>query len=110
VVKTYGDRLNFYSGEGFRVIAARPESDSDVVVGSEITHADGSQPTHVDWRVRQRNGKLGVIDVVVEGISQSVTQRQEYTSIIQRNGGDIEPLLASMRQSLQQGQQQAQNP
>jgi len=110
VVKTYGDRLNFYSGEGFRVVASRPESDSDIIVGSEITHADGSQPTHVDWRVRQKNGKLGVIDVVVEGVSQSVTQRQEYTSIIQRNGGDIEPLLVSMRQSLQQSQQQAENP
>ena len=36
---------------------------------------------------RQSTGKLAVIDVVVEGVSQSVTQRDEYSSIIQRDNG-----------------------
>jgi phospholipid transport system substrate-binding protein len=105
VVKTYGDRLNLYSGEGFRVKSVRPESDMDSIVGSEITHADGSEPTKVDWRVRQKDGKLAVIDVVVEGVSQSVTQRDEYASIIQRDGGKIDGLLDLMRKQVQDQQQ-----
>jgi phospholipid transport system substrate-binding protein len=101
VIKTYGDRLTLYTGEGFLVTGARPESERDFYVTSQITHPDGSQPTAIDWRVRQRDGKLGVIDVVVEGVSLSVTQQQEYASVIQRSGGQINGLLDQMRQQLQ---------
>jgi phospholipid transport system substrate-binding protein len=100
VVKTYGSRMELYTGEGFSVIGVRPESEKDTIVTSNITHPDGSEPTEIDWRVRLRDGKLGVIDVVVEGVSLSVTQRQEYASVIQRNGGQIDGLLDLMRQQL----------
>jgi phospholipid transport system substrate-binding protein len=98
VLKTYGDRLNFYDGETFHVKGTRPESDKDTMVNSEIGHADGSAATKIDWRVRQEGGKMAIIDVVVEGVSQSVTQRQEYSSIIERDGGKIDGLLDLMRQ------------
>lgn len=102
VVKTYGDRMTLYTGEGFKVINQRDESEQDVIVVSNITHPDGSAPTVIDWRVRNRGGKLGVIDVVVEGVSLSVTQRQEYSAVLQNNGGQIEGLLDLMRQRLKE--------
>jgi phospholipid transport system substrate-binding protein len=102
VIKTYSDRFAIYTGEGFRVTGVRPESEKDTVITSEITHPDGSEPTEVDWRVRHKDGKLGIIDVVIEGVSLSVTQRQEYASIIQRDGGKLNGLLALMRQQLQE--------
>jgi len=101
VVKTYSDRFALYTGEGFRVRNSHPEGEKDFIVVSEITHPDGSTPTEVDWRVRQKDGKLGIIDVVVEGVSMSVTQRQEYAAVIQRNGGNIDALLDMMRQRTQ---------
>jgi phospholipid transport system substrate-binding protein len=100
VVRTYGDRMSLYTGEGFEVVSSRPESEKDTIVTSHITHPDGSQPTVIDWRLRQRNGKIGIIDVVVEGVSLSVTQRQEYASVIQRSGGKIDGLLDLMRQQI----------
>ncbi len=100
VVKSYGDRFSLYTGEGFTVVNVRPESEIDSTVNSLITHPDGSQPTTIDWRVRKKDGKLGIIDVVVEGVSLSVTQRQEYAAVIQRNGGQINGLLDVMRQEL----------
>ena len=106
VVKTYGDRLNLYSGEGFHVVGVRPESDEDSIVSSEITHADGSSPARVDWRVRNKGGKPAVIDVSVEGVSQSVTQRDEYSSIIQRDGGKLDGLIDLMKKQVQEQQSQ----
>lgn len=100
VVKTYSDRFAMYTGEGFKVRAVRPEGDHDFVVSSDITHPDGSPPTTVDWRLRQKNDKFGIIDVVVEGVSMCVTQRQEYAAVIQRNGGNIDALLDMMRARL----------
>lgn len=102
VVKTYSDRFALYTGEGFRVRSVTPEGERDYIVRSEITHPDGSPPTTVDWRVRQKEGKLGIIDVIVEGVSMSVTQRQEYSSVIERNGGNIDGLLEVMRKHLQE--------
>jgi phospholipid transport system substrate-binding protein len=101
VVKIYGDRLKFYSGESFHVTGLRQENDRDTIVSSEIDHPDGAQPTKIDWRVRQSDTKFAIIDVVIEGVSQSVTQRQEYSSIIQRDGGKIDGLLVQMRQQAQ---------
>jgi len=101
VLKTYGDRLSFYSGESFRVKNARQENDRDTVVNSEVLHPGGAAPTSIDWRVRQTDGKPLIVDVVIEGVSQTVTQRQEYSSIIQRDGGKIDGLLTLMRQRLQ---------
>ncbi len=104
VVKTYSDRFKLYTGEGFIVRNSRPEGTKDFIVNSDITRPDGSPATTVTWRVRQRDGKLGIIDVVVEGVSMSVTQRQEYSSVIQRNGGDIEALLSMMRDRVKSGE------
>ena len=81
---------------------ARAESEKDTIITSHITHPDGSEPTDIGWRVRKREGKLGVIDVVVEGVSLSVTQRQEYAAVIQNHGGDIAALLDMMRQQVQE--------
>jgi len=101
VIKTYSDRFALYTGEGFKVTGVRSESEKDSIVTSEITHPDGSEPTSVDWRVRKKEGKMGIIDVVVEGVSLSVTQRQEYASIIQQDGGKLDGLLALMRKQVE---------
>ncbi len=101
VLRTYGSRMALYTGEGFEVVGTRPESELDTTVLSQITHPDGSQATKIDWRVRQKDGKMGVIDVVVEGVSLSVTQKQEYASVIHNNGGRIDGLLQMMRKQVQ---------
>jgi len=45
VIKSYGDKLTLYTGEGFIVTGARAESERDFYVNSQITHPDGSPPT-----------------------------------------------------------------
>jgi phospholipid transport system substrate-binding protein len=102
VLKNYGDKLSFYSGQGFHVKGVRQENEKESIVSSEVIQNNGGQPTHIDWRVRPQNGKLLIIDVVIDGISQSITQRQEYTAIIQRDGGKMDGLIEQMRQSLKQ--------
>ncbi len=98
VVKIYGDRLALAPGASFGVRAARPESDHDFIVASEVQRAQGP-PVRIDWRVRQKGDRYAILDVVVDGVSLSVTQRQEYTAIIQKSGG-VEGLLDRMRQRL----------
>ncbi|MEJ0063401.1 MAG: ABC transporter substrate-binding protein [Alphaproteobacteria bacterium] len=100
VIQIYTDRFAFYSGEIFKVISSRPEGDRDFIVTSHVVRPASTQPIVVDWRVRSTEGHMGIIDVIVEGISMSVTQRQEYSAIVQRNDGKIDELLKLMHERL----------
>jgi phospholipid transport system substrate-binding protein len=98
VIGIYSDRFKLYNGEKFRVVNSHAEDDRDTYVNSEILrNVDGAPPVQVDWRVRNRNGKPMVIDVIVEGVSMSVTQRAEFSSVLQQNGGDINNFLNTLQ-------------
>ena len=42
-----------------------------------------------------------IVDVDVEGISMILAQREEFASVIQRNGGTVSGLIQAIRQKLQ---------
>jgi phospholipid transport system substrate-binding protein len=96
IVQSYAAQLGEYGGEPFRVIGSRP-SGNETVVTSEIDRPSGSRIL-VDWYVVERGGTPKISDVYVAGVSMKVTQRDQFASVIQRNGGRVEPLLAMLRQ------------
>jgi phospholipid transport system substrate-binding protein len=103
IVQVYADRFAQYSGqnlsleETLKITGHRPEGDNDSIVSTQIIRPD-APPVAVDWRVRHRGDTMKIIDVAVEGVSMSVTQRSEFASVIQRGGGQISALLDSLRQ------------
>lgn len=96
IVKTYARRFEEYSGQQFKVAGALKVDEKDSIVSSQILQQDGP-PVNVEWRVRAKNGQIKVVDVIVESISMSVTQRSDFGAVIQRGGGKVEALLASLR-------------
>ncbi len=98
IVNVYSERFNNYSGQKLSVTGSRAEGGSDILVHSLMTQASGPK-VKIDWRVRDRSGKFQVVDVIVEGVSMAMTQRSDFSSVIQRGGGDIEALLAHLRKS-----------
>jgi phospholipid transport system substrate-binding protein len=44
------------------------------------------------------NGTYKITDIIVEGISMMTTQRSEFASVVQRNGGQVRGLIAMMRE------------
>ena len=97
VVQTYARRFNEFNTARLRVLSvSRPNEDNDVIVAVEGTVA-GKPPVRLDVRVRQGSSAYKVIDVSIEGVSMAVTQRDEFSSVIQRGGGRVEALLASLR-------------
>lgn len=95
VVNVYNNRFKEYSGQTVQIGNARKDDKSgDIVVASTINQPSGGAPVPVDWRIR--NGKI--IDVIVTGVSMSVTQRDDFAGVIQKGGGKVEALLAYLRQ------------
>lgn len=96
IVDAYAGRFAEYSGETFKIIGTRPEGDADSSVTTQIVRPSGP-PVNVDWRVRKTGGAYKIIDVSVEGVSMGVTQRSEFASVIQTNGGQFDGLLKALR-------------
>ena len=98
IVRAYSARLAEYGGEPFRVTGARPNGD-ETVVSSQIIRQNG-QPISVEWYLTGGAGHFKITDVYVGGVSMKVTQRDEFGSVIQRNGGRIGALILLLQQKL----------
>ncbi len=90
VVKSYSKNLGGFAGSSFDVVGAEPIGKSDFLVMTILRRKSGS-PFKTGWRVRLIDEKYKIIDVIVEGVSMAVTQRQEFASVLKRDG--VERLL-----------------
>lgn len=97
VVDVYSDRFSAYDGQQLNIAATKAVSDTDTMVTSYVVPKEGGEKVRVDWRVRQNDGRYRVVDVVVEGVSMSVTQRADFAGVLSRGNGDIAVLLDYMR-------------
>ncbi|MEQ1890693.1 MAG: ABC transporter substrate-binding protein [Alphaproteobacteria bacterium] len=97
IIAAYAGRLKDYTDAKIAVKDATPMDKGEHLVATLITHPKNPEPVHVDWRLREIDGELRVLDMSIQGISMALTQRSEFSSIIQQNGGDINVLLARLR-------------
>ena len=97
IVQTYTTRFEDYSGQTLKVDGSAASGASDSIVTSQVIQKDGP-PVNLEWRVRNKDGAPRVVDVVVEGVSMSVTQRSDFSAVIQRGGGKIDVLLDTLRE------------
>lgn len=100
IIATYVNRFETYKGETLGVTDTQMRGEDDALVFSQINQMDGNPPLKVDWRVRQRrsDGAFKIVDVIVEGVSMSQTQRSEFASVIRQHGGEIAGFLKEMRE------------
>jgi phospholipid transport system substrate-binding protein len=96
IVRSYAVRFAGYSGQTFTVKGTTPGPKETTLVHSTLLQAN-AQPIRLDWRVEPRGGRLVITDIIVEGVSMSVTQRSEFASVIQSSGGKVEGLLDALR-------------
>jgi phospholipid transport system substrate-binding protein len=99
IVRTYSARFREYGGETVKVTGTQPVNADTTIVKSQITRPSGP-PTKVDWRVRKNQNDYKIVDVEVEGVSMAVTQRDEFASVIQQNGGTVAGLNKALEQKL----------
>ncbi len=97
LVNTYASRLGQYGGESFQIKGEHVVGkNKDTIVSSEIIQKKGSI-INVDWRIRGSAGAYKVVDIIFEGISLVITQRDEFAAVMRREGVGIEGLLAELR-------------
>ena len=85
-----------------RLTIGRSRQQDDVELVSSVVDRPNNPPTTVDWVVADAGRDPKVIDVVAEGTSLRLTQRQDYGSYLTRNNSDVDKLIDAMRQQLTQ--------
>ena len=101
LTNTLAARLGDYEGQTFEVVGNNALSERDTAVQTRINRLNGAPPLSVDWRVRQSDGGYAIIDVVAEGVSLVVSQRNEVGSIVERQG--MPGLIEAMRERSEEG-------
>ena len=101
VEHTYSRQFTDYSGQKVSILGHKIGQRKYIFVRSRIYDPKRSNINiNVNWRLIPNGNSFKIIDVVIEGVSMGVTQRNEYASVLQRNGNSISALIKAMRESL----------
>src|SRR5262249_1737116 len=92
----------------FTMGRARPRDDNTAV--STVVERPYHPPTNVDWIISNASGEPRIIDVIAEGTSLRLTQRQDYASYLNRNNNDIDALINAMSHQVAQPGYRHSNP
>jgi len=99
----YESRLGEYGGERLVVTGSTIRSPGDVVVASRVQGGQLKQPSVVNWRVlKGADGRWKAVDVQVQGVWLAITQQQDFVSTIDNAGGNVNVLLAQLRNQVAQ--------
>lgn len=97
IIRVYSARFNDYKGQKLDVASARDDG-KDALVTSYIV-PQGGEKIQVDWRVRNKGGSYKIVDVIIEGVSMAMTQRSDFSSVIQRGGGNVQVLIEHLQKN-----------
>lgn len=96
VIQAYANRFRDLTGKKLLVQQAKQIDDSNTLVVSEI-EIPGQPSVKINWRVDKGDGGFKIVDVMVEGISMSVTQRDEFAAVIRQSSGKVSGLIDALR-------------
>ena len=91
----YANQFKAFNGEQF-VVGSETEKNKDTFVNSQFVRPDGP-PVNIVWRMRVFDDHYKIIDVAIEGLSMGITQRDEFTSVIQQNNDDVSALTSALK-------------
>jgi len=92
--KTWADRFDMYNGQNILFTGVRNAERNQYYVDS---HIEDKEPVEVIWRLRQKGDSYKIIDIIVEGVSMAMSYRNEYSAILQQNGGNVKALAEELQ-------------
>lgn len=96
-VKIWSKRFDEFKGKKFVFEGTSAANNpNQIFVNTKVPMTDG-QPVSVKWRVYSHDGKLKIIDIIIENVSLAQTARNEYTSFISKSPKGIDGLLENLR-------------
>lgn len=103
IVQTYTNRVIYFGprvksdiSDIIRFTSHRMVKKDQIILRSQINR-EGADWVKINWRLRERNGRLAIIDITLLGISQAQLYRSEIAAVIKRNGRGVDGLIDALR-------------
>jgi len=98
-LKSFSSRLAEYSNPEIEVLSKKKLNENYTMVSSVLVATEQRPEVKIDWRVYTKNPENPLIrDLIIEGLSLVRTQKEEFSSIIQSNDGDINALFSTLKE------------
>ena len=98
-LKTFVSRLTDYSEPKIDVVSAEKKNEKYTIVSSILLATEKRAEVKIDWRVYTKDPNKPLIrDLIIEGLSLARTQKEEFSSIIESNDGDINALFSKLKE------------
>lgn len=101
-VQTWSKRFDEFKGKKFVFEGTSPASNPNQIFVNTKVPMKGGSPVIVKWRVYNHDGKLKIIDIIIENVSLAQTARNEYTSFVAKSPKGVEGLLENLRTKIKQ--------
>ena len=97
-LKSFSSRLAEYSNPVIEVISKEKLNKNYTMVSSILVATEHRPEIEVIWRIYTKNPNNPLIrDLIIEGLSLVRTQKEEFSSIILSNDGNIDALFTSLK-------------
>ena len=98
-LKSFASRLAEYSNPEIEVLSKKRLNENYTMVSSVLVATEQRPQVKIDWRIYTKNPENPLIrDLIIEGLSLVRTQKEEFSSIIQSNDGDINALFSTLKE------------
>tara|TARA_Y100001958_G_scaffold23560_1_gene14600 strand:- start:192 stop:782 length:591 start_codon:yes stop_codon:yes gene_type:complete len=98
-LKSFSSRLAEYTNPEIDVYSKKKLNENYTIVMSILKGTKERPEIKIDWRIYTKNPDNPLIrDLIIEGLSLARTQKEEFSSILNSNNGDIEALFESLRE------------
>ena len=93
-LKSFASRLAEYTNPEIEVKNKQVLNNDYTIVNSILVGTAERPEVNIDWRVYTKNPNSPLIrDLIIEGLSLARTQKEEFSSILNSNDGDISSLF-----------------
>ena len=93
-LKSFSSRLSEWTNPEINVISQNIINKKYTIVKSILKGTDERPEVKIDWRIYTKDAENPLIrDVIIEGLSLARTQKEEFSSILNSNDGNIDALF-----------------
>jgi len=96
-LKSFSSRLAEYTNPEIDVFGKEVLSDKYTIVNSLLKATPERPEVKIDWRIYTKSKENPLIrDLIIEGLSLARTQKEEFSSILDSNDGNINVLFETL--------------
>ncbi len=98
-LKSFSSRLSEYTNPKIEVLGKEILNQNYTIVNSILIGTSERPEVKINWRIYTKNPDNPLIrDLIIEGLSLARTQKEEFSSILNSNNGDIKALFKTLEE------------